>query len=225
MLSAVIVAGGTGERLGGEPKVWRLVEGKPLWWWSLNAFTAVAGEQILVVAADRRIEAERVLEAWGASPRPRVTVGGTTRQASSQSGVAAISGEYCAIHDAARPLVTPELIRRVYQAAQRTGAALPALVPSDTVKVVDRAGQVEATLPRDRLRLVQTPQIFRTEWLREAWAGRSATPVTDDAQLIEQLGYPIQTVTGDADNMKVTVPGDWERFLALWAARRGEETP
>lgn len=222
MLSAVIVAGGSGERLGGEPKVWRTVGGKPLWWWSLEAFHDVADEQVLVVAAEWQAQAENVLRTWVTSPPPRVMMGGLSRQASSRAGLAAVSGEYCAIHDAARPLVTRPLIERVYQAAQRTGAAIPALRPSDTVKVVDRAGQVEATLPRDRLRLVQTPQIFRTDWLREAWAHNSAASVTDDAQLIEQLGYPIHVVDGDVDNMKVTVPGDWERFLVLWARRREE---
>jgi 2-C-methyl-D-erythritol 4-phosphate cytidylyltransferase len=120
-----------------------------------------------------------------------------------------------AVHDAARPLVTPALITRIWEAARPVGAAVPGVPPADTVKRVV-GGVVAATVPRDELVLVQTPQIFRTELLRAA-ADRGGGPVTDDSAWLEAAGLPVAVAAGDPENRKVTEPADWE-----WLLRRSQ---
>jgi 2-C-methyl-D-erythritol 4-phosphate cytidylyltransferase len=212
-LTAVVLAAGRGERLGGIPKVWRELSGRPLWWWSLEAFRPVAHALVLVVAPDRVAEAESRLSAFG---RPcRVVAGGDARADSSRAGLAVVDSRFVAIHDAARPLVTPGLITRVFEAARASGAAIPGLPPADTVKLVV-AGRVSRTLPRERVVLVQTPQVFRTDWIRAAMAA-GPPQVTDDSGWVEALGHPVQVVEGDRDNRKITDAADWAWLLARWA--------
>lgn len=215
MLTAVVVAAGAGTRMGGENKVWRLWADHPVWWWALNPFADLCARGILVVASDRVNEAKAQLStcSWPVE----VIAGGLERWESSARGVALVDTEYCAIHDAARPLLSPQLIKRVYNAALEVGAAIPGLIPSDTVKMVADA-RVEVTLPRERVVLVQTPQIFRTRWLREAFQTPDVL-ATDDAKRVEQLGYPIAVVPGDPWNLKITTPLDWEWLTSYWEHR------
>jgi 2-C-methyl-D-erythritol 4-phosphate cytidylyltransferase len=128
-----------------------------------------------------------------------------------------VAGEtpFVMVHDAARPLTPPELIRRVL-AALRAGA--PAVVPvvhlTDTIKAVDANGAVLGTPERSGLRAVQTPQGFRTEVLRRAYA-REGAAATDDSALVENLGVPVQTVPGDPLAFKITTPLDLRLALAV----------
>jgi 2-C-methyl-D-erythritol 4-phosphate cytidylyltransferase len=111
------------------------------------------------------------------------------------------------VHDGARPLVTLALIRKIIQAAQKYGAAIPGLVPRDTVKLVSRGGGViRETLDRNRLREVQTPQGFRLSTLQEAYrvTSRDNFTATDDAALVERIGYPVRVISGDPRNIKIT---------------------
>jgi 2-C-methyl-D-erythritol 4-phosphate cytidylyltransferase len=114
------------------------------------------------------------------------------------------------VHDAARPLITDDVIDTVIDAAERSGAAVPAIVPSDTIKTVTGDGTVEATLPRESLRLAQTPQGFRGATLREAYARaeRDGFTGTDDATLVERAGGKVTIVDGSTRNIKITTPLD-----------------
>lgn len=131
-----------------------------------------------------------------------------------------------AVHDGARPLVTPVLIARVVAAAAKHGAAIPALPVGETVKRTNPSStQVAETLDRRPLRLAQTPQVFGTELLRRAYAEAAAAAaggqVTDDAQLVEAAGGVVRLVQGDPDNIKITLPEDLAVAEALLARRQG----
>ena len=152
------------------------------------------------------------------------TNGGATRQASVHAGLEALASEkpdIVLIHDAARPFVTPAVISRAIDAAGRTGAAVPAIPVTDTIKQVGDTGNVEATPERARLRIAQTPQAFRFDVIldahrRAARDGRS--DFTDDAALAEWAGLTVATFEGDPANMKLTTPEDFVREEARLAA-------
>jgi len=209
MAVAVIVAAGRGERLGAElPKALVEVAGQPLVHWSIDALAGVEQIDEIVLA----------LPAGTPAP-PGVTAvdGGAVRSDSVRRALAASvagePGEVVVVHDAARPLVTVELIERVI--ATLTGdesldAAIAAAQVTDTVKRVDGAGVVEQTLDRSVLWAVQTPQVFRRAALERALEvpDEVLAEATDDAWLIERLGGRVAVVTSEAQNLKVTTPLD-----------------
>jgi len=156
------------------------------------------------------------------------TNGGATRQASVHAGLEALAGakpDIVLIHDAARPFVTPAVISRAIDAVGRTGAAVPAIAVTDTIKQVDATGNVEATPDRARLRIAQTPQVFRYDVIldahrRAARDGRG--DFTDDAALAEWAGLTVATFEGDPANMKLTTPEDFVREEARLGAMLGD---
>ena len=156
------------------------------------------------------------------------THGGATRQASVHAGLEALAGEkpdIVLIHDAARPFVTPELISRAIVAAGRTGAAVPAVAVTDTIKLTNERGDVEATPDRARLRIAQTPQAFRFDVILDAHrraAREGRTDFTDDAALAEWAGLTVATFEGDPANMKLTTPEDFVREEARLASLLGD---
>jgi 2-C-methyl-D-erythritol 4-phosphate cytidylyltransferase len=211
-LTVVLVAAGRGTRLGGENKVWRQIDGRPLWWWAASRFSDLVREAVVVVSPDRVADAG---EHASALPFPvRALAGGRERWESSAIGIRAVTTAYVAVHDAARPLVSSVLITRVLHAARETGAALPGLPATDTVKLVEH-GHVKKTLPRASVILAQTPQIFRTDWamssLRQQPGG-----VTDDVSWLEAAGHPVAVVEGESVNRKVTTGEDWDWLLQHW---------
>lgn len=212
-LTLVLVAAGDGRRMGGISKVWRLWEGHPIWWWSLMAFQGQVATTVLVVASDCVAAAQT----WVGSEDVVVVAGGPSRDASVVLGLARVATPYVAVHDGARPLVSRALVDRVWRAALQTGAAVPGLPPTDTVKVVHR-GLVARTLPRHHLVAVQTPQIFRTDWLRDALA-QERRGVTDDSMAVEARGHAVAVVEGDVMNQKLTVELDWLWLAAAWPER------
>jgi 2-C-methyl-D-erythritol 4-phosphate cytidylyltransferase len=117
---------------------------------------------------------------------------------------------YVLIHDAARPLVTPELVRRAIAAALRHGTAVAAIPVTDTIKQVASDGRVVTTPERSTLVAAQTPQVFRLDWLREAYrrAGAQWVTATDEAMLLERAGFPVFVFPGDPENLKLTTPLD-----------------
>jgi 2-C-methyl-D-erythritol 4-phosphate cytidylyltransferase/2-C-methyl-D-erythritol 2,4-cyclodiphosphate synthase len=154
--------------------------------------------------------------------------GGATRQASVLAGLEALAvqkPDVVLIHDAARPFVSAALISRAIDAASRTGAAVPAIPVTDTIKQVGETGNVEGTPDRARLRIAQTPQAFRFDVIldahrRAAREGRS--DFTDDAALAEWAGLTVATFEGDAANMKLTTPEDFIREEARLGAMLGD---
>jgi len=123
--------------------------------------------------------------------------------------------QFVAVHDAARPLLTKEWVDAVFQAAQQTGAAIPAIPVTSTLKRVEVGKTVESTVPREGLWAAQTPQVFRRDWLVEAYQHRGETPATDDAQLIEQAGHSVTVVQGWPMNFKITTSHDLRMAMAL----------
>ena len=214
-------AAGSGLRLGGgTPKALRLLHGRSLLDRALLAMAAHPAVTEIVVA----VPADQVPTVAAALPpsRPevRVVAGGAHRQASVAAALRELSGE-CGIvlvHDAARPLVPAAMIARVVDAvAGGAPAVVPGLPVPDTIKRVDEHGTVVETPPRDELRAVQTPQGFRRDVLISAHAGADGEAATDDAALVERLGYPVLVVPGDPAAAKITVPEDLERAAATLA--------
>lgn len=212
---ALVVAAGRGERLRTDlPKAFVSLAGRAL---LVHALEAVAGcrevDRVIPVVAPQDFERFAALRNELAHiPKllPRVA-GGERRQDSVRAGLLALPPqvEFVAVHDAARPLVTPEEVARVIVTARRTGAALLASPVGDTIKRV-RLGCVVETPAREECWAAQTPQAFRVELLREAIAKAEAEgfEASDDAQLVERLGATVHVVQGDPRPLKVTWPGD-----------------
>jgi 2-C-methyl-D-erythritol 4-phosphate cytidylyltransferase / 2-C-methyl-D-erythritol 2,4-cyclodiphosphate synthase len=156
------------------------------------------------------------------------TNGGATRQASVHAGLEALADQkpdIVLIHDAARPFVSQAVISRAIDAASRTGAAIPAISVADTVKLVDAAGNIQATPERARLRIAQTPQSFRYDAILDAHrraAREGVHDFTDDAALAEWAGLTVATFEGDVANMKLTTPEDFVREEARLASALGD---
>ena len=208
-VSAIIAAGGRGLRFGGSsPKQLLTLGGRPILARSVDAFVAcdVISEIVVALPADLAAAPPSYLEQRG---KPVTVVsGGDERRASVANAFARVSerAEIVVIHDAARPLVSADLIRRTVAAASETGAAIAALRAHDTVKQTNGAGAITATLPRERIYLAQTPQAFRVPVLRDAL--RLVGEATDEAMLAERAGHTVRVVDGDPRNLKITTPDD-----------------
>jgi 2-C-methyl-D-erythritol 4-phosphate cytidylyltransferase len=149
--------------------------------------------------------------------------GGAERFESVANALALTTSEadFVAVHDAARPCLTAALIDAVFARAVETGAALLAVPVADTIKRDDGAGRVQATVARQGLWLAQTPQVFRRDWLIDAYARRSAFgSVTDDAQLVEAAGHAVHLVPGSNTNLKITTREDIDLAEAIGRGRR-----
>jgi len=208
-VSAIIAAGGRGLRFGGSsPKQLLTLGGRPILARSVDAFVAcdVISEIVVALPADLAAAPPSYLEQRG---KPVTVVsGGDERRTSVANAFARVSerAEIVVIHDAARPLVSADLIRRTVAAASETGAAIAALRAHDTVKQTNGAGTITATLPRERIYLAQTPQAFRVPVLRDAL--RLVGEATDEAMLAERAGHTVRVVDGDPRNLKITTPDD-----------------
>ncbi len=232
----MIAAAGSGERLGaGGPKALIEVGGRPLIAWSLAAMRAADSVTVVVIAAPpgHELELEQIAGAVAGRPdeagtfHPIVVTGGETRAASVGHALAEVpvEAEIVAVHDAARPLVTGELVDLLVAglAADSGLAGVIAAAPvADTIKRVGEGGAIEATESRERLWGAQTPQVFRAEALRAAHEGDSAevAAATDDAMLIEARGGRVLVHEVEGANLKVTTPDDL-RIAELLLAERG----
>jgi 2-C-methyl-D-erythritol 4-phosphate cytidylyltransferase len=203
--------------MGGPDKLFSPLGGRPLLARTLAAFQdcSAIDRVVLVLAAESLAQGLTLAEEEGFSKVRTVCPGGRRRQDSVREGLEVLgSCAWVVIHDGARPLVTARLIEEGLAAAQETGAAVCALPAQDTVKRVDAQGRVVRTLDRRRLWLIQTPQVFRYDILRQAHK-RSRRPATDDAALVERLGHRVQVYPGSPRNLKVTTPEDLALAEAL----------
>lgn len=229
-ISILVPAAGCGSRAATSGnKILASLHEKPLLWHTLRALTRIEAfpentRPLELLIAARRDEFALIepiinqLKAQNIKLKTALVEGGATRQDSVFNATRAARGDMVMVHDAARPLVSAPLIKRVIEAALQRGAALAALPCPDTVKQGEN-GLVRATLDRSVLWLAQTPQIFRRELFLEALKNAAATDFsgTDCASLVEHLGHPVQLVPGEAGNFKVTYPDDLERAAALLA--------
>ena len=227
-VTAVIAAAGSGERLGaGGPKAFVPVAGRPLVEWSIAAFRACGSVRSIVVAAPPGHIGDLAGHDLG------VVAGGATRAQSVANALEAVGTTYVAIHDAARPLLTPELVEALVadlDADEDAAGVIAAAPVNDTIKraslqsstseVSDRKLAIEATEDRSRLWRAQTPQVFRTDLLREALAAAERPEeATDEAMLVEAAGGTVLIHPVAEQNLKVTTPLDLRVAELLLAER------
>ena len=224
----LVVAAGSSTRMG-QPKQHILLEGKPVLLHTLLALQAVDSiDELLLVTRPEDIRHFTALAAEAGVTKLKTAVpGGSTRQQSVANGLAALPPQttLVGIHDGARPLIAPETVAAVIATAARTGAAAVAVPVKDTLKRTDDSGIVLDTPDRAHLWRVQTPQVFSRDALCAAMdaalaAGRD---FTDDCQLMEQAGHPVQLVPGQDTNLKLTTPEDIRLAQAMMGTK--EEHP
>ena len=212
--TAVILAAGLGKRMqAGHNKQFIEICGQSVLTHTLTVFAQIPeiAKIVLVVRAGEEDTCRNMIPEIAES-KTVLAIGGKERQDSVHNGIRAITWEceFILIHDGARPLVTEEVIRRTLLAAQNSGAAICAVPVKDTIKQADSDGNVLATIPRESLWAVQTPQVFRADLIRRAYENAYVHNHygTDDASLVEYLGEKIKIVTGDYENIKITTPED-----------------
>lgn len=224
--SAIVAAAGSSRRMGEVNKLMApLLDGVPVLAWTLRALNEaeLVDEIVVAVREEDLLSTGDLCKIYGISKPVKIVRGGDTRLDS----VLAASLEcredaaFLAVHDGARPLVSPALIDRTIALARRTNAAAPAVPVKDTVKLV-RDGVVVSTPPREDLRAVQTPQVFEASLLRAALqaACDAGGAVTDDCAAVERLGKEVHLTEGDYENIKITTPEDL--LLAAEILRRRE---
>ena len=218
---------------GGTPKQLLELDGVPILFWTLRRLAACPRLASIVVAVrptDRAaVEARLAGESFAA--RVRLVEGGESRQESVACALRAVppETELVLVHDAVRPFVEPSLIERALDAAAETGAAILGLPARDTVKEVEPAAgghqsHITATVPRERIVLAQTPQVFRFDWFKEAveQAAADGFRASDEAMLVERLGHTVTVVMGSERNIKITTPADLELAHFLFAQEKSQ---
>ena len=213
--AAIVVAAGSGSRSGGA-KQWRVLGGKPVVRWSVEALLKAGAEDVVVVvSAGSETEAQTALSGLSGW---RLAIGGDTRSVSVRNGLQALGGpddRPVLIHDAARPFLGADVIHRLIAALDGADGALPVLPVADSLRRATD-GLVSGTVERDGLWRAQTPQAFRYQAIVEACAAwPDAEPATDEAAVLERAGGRVRIVEGDARLMKLTFPEDFAMAEAL----------
>lgn len=230
--AVIVPAAGRSTRFGDatQKKIYREIDGRSVW---LRAIEPFLGRDdviqiIVAIAADDREMFERRYRANVAFLGLTIIDGGAERVDTVAAGLEVVRSEaaYVAIHDAARPCVTPALIDAVFQAARTHGAALPGLPVTDTIKRLDPERRIVETVARQNLVAVQTPQAFRRDLLERAYAERSRLGgVTDDAMLVEGVGGACHVVEGSPENLKITTAIDLKLAAAILADQARRQGP
>ena len=213
-VSVILPAAGLGTRMG-ERKQFLLLDGAPILVHTLLKFVAAPHVSEIVVAVRRENHdaVAGMIAQLGTVDKPiRIVEGGETRQRSVENALATLdaSVDLVAVHDAVRPFISLEVIAKVIEEAANTGAAIVGIVPVDTVKQV-HLHSIRATIPREKLVLAQTPQVFRRTLLQQAYtlAAKDGFTGTDEASLVERLDtVEVSVVQGSDRNIKITKPGD-----------------
>jgi 2-C-methyl-D-erythritol 4-phosphate cytidylyltransferase len=200
------------------PKQFLPVAGQPILMHTLAVFhrCSPAISLILVLPEADRSRWQTLCADYQFTVSHTVVAGGATRSASVFNGLQAVADappSLVAVHDGVRPLVSPGLINRSYEAAEQHGSAVASVPLKDSIRVVDEKGS--RAVNRTTYRLVQTPQTFRTEWLRDGYAGADGRTFSDDASLVEHSGRSIYLIEGDYRNLKITTPEDLTVAQAL----------
>lgn len=216
-ISVIILASGSGSRLGGSiPKQYIDYKGKPLLEWSLEFFNENESvKEIILVLSEAYVDSiDNYIDLGKYSKVKKIVAGAATRQISSYNGLNKVSSKYVFIHDAARPNLNKEMITRLSTCLLSYCAVVPCIPSSNTIYELNSEGVVEKVLNRDRLGVVQTPQAFRTQTIKEAHAKaklENKTDFTDDAGMVLYYNLAqVKTVLGDENNIKVTYRCDIE---------------
>ena len=221
--AVIFPAAGQSRRFGdaSQKKIYHEIDGRAVWLRAVEPFVNRddVSQLILAIAPDDRELFERRYRANVVFLGITVVEGGAERFDTVAACLERVDPacEFVAVHDAARPFPTGDLIDRVFDTARQHGAALPGIAVSDTLKRAGPDGMIIETVSRAGLCAVQTPQAFRLDLLREAHANRErlAVPVTDDAQLVEAIGHPCQIVAGSPFNLKITTRDDLRMAEAI----------
>lgn len=207
---AVIVAGGMGQRMGVEtPKQFLMLRGKPVLWYSINTFLSAYDDmQIILVLPLAHLESGVELRnSFENKDRIQIISGGVSRFHSVQNGLKAIKDKSVVfVHDGVRCLLTKDLIRNCYQQAIEKGSAVPAVSPSDSIRIVD--GEKTVVADRSNVRMIQTPQTFKSEIILTAFEQEFNHSFTDEATVVEATGKEIFLIEGEYNNIKITRPID-----------------
>jgi len=207
---AVIVAGGSGQRMGTQvPKQFLLLHGRPVLWYTLNVFLrAYEDLDIILVAPEEHMETARAMIYATEEPhRIRMIGGGATRWHSVRNGLQPIREDAVIfVHDGVRCLLSTELVHSCYEQAILLGSAIPVIDSRDSVRVI--TGEDSAAIERSRVKLVQTPQTFRSNILLPAYAQEYQESFTDEASVVEAHGGKVFLITGEVNNIKITTPID-----------------
>lgn len=218
--AAIVLSAGSGSRMKSDiPKQYLPLIEKPVIYYSLMAFQNSPVDEIILVSGANDIEycRKEIVERYGLSKVTRIVAGGKERYDSVYEGLCATDAEYVLIHDGARPVLTSDLIDRMIQGVENTGACIAAMPVKDTIKLSDEHKQVASTPDRKHLWMVQTPQCFARTLLEESYeilkckqkAGEKVPDITDDAMIVEYAtGKKITLVEGAYTNLKITTPED-----------------
>lgn len=217
MIHVVIVAAGSGTRFGGDiPKQYQLLDGRPVVIRTIEAFRRVLPDSRIQLVISQSMEplwGELAAEAGFESPR--TVYGGATRFESVKNALEDIreagveDGDIILVHDGARPLVTPAMVERIVEETRRSGAVVPVVPVTDSLRQVAADGS-SRQVERSVIRAVQTPQGFDARLLLAAYDGGYRPEFTDDASVVEAYGKPVALVDGDPRNIKITNRGDLE---------------
>lgn len=218
----IIVAGGKGLRMGADlPKQFLPLAGRPVLMHTLHRFFTYDPSIRLILVLPRAHQAywKELCERYAFTVPHRIADGGATRFESVRNGLAQITGDcLVAVHDGVRPFVSADTIRACFDEAARSGAAIPVLPVTDTLREQTETGS--RTVNRNRYCTVQTPQVFRSGILCEAYRQPENAGFTDDASVAEAAGYPVTLVPGNRENIKLTTPFDLQVGELLCAHAR-----
>ena len=208
--TAIIVAGGTGQRMGAAlPKQFLAIEGKSILLHTVDQFVSAFSDInfVIVLPADYIHEGENLIVASGLSQSFQFVAGGDTRFQSVKNGLAqADPASIVFVHDAVRCLLTPDLIQRCYQQAVEKGSAIPAVSSTDTVRIIE--GTKHHVVDRANVMMIQTPQTFNAAILKKAFEQAYQPSFTDEANVLEASGKEVYLIEGEHENIKITRPLD-----------------
>lgn len=214
----IIVAGGSGSRMKSEiPKQFIAVNGLPILMHTLKAFRNYASDiHIILVLPEQQINFwEELCRKYRFEIEHHIVKGGETRFHSVQNGLLSISDKEAliSVHDGVRPVITREIISEGFKTAAIHGTAITSVPVKDSVRTINTETGHNKALDRSSLRLIQTPQTFRSDWMRAAFSQPYSTQFTDCASVLESAGYTVELIEGAYENIKITTPEDLQ-----WAA-------
>ena len=208
---AVIVAGGTGQRMNSStPKQFLLLAGEPVLFHTIRAFHSYSKELeiIVVLPGDQRTTWDDLQAEYNFAIPHSVVDGGNTRTESVKNGLSHVADNaLVAIHDGVRPMIDSQTIANSFSVAKESGSAVVAVAAKDSIRKMSEGGESEA-VDRSRYRLVQTPQTFQSSLIKSAYALVASDNYTDDASVLEAAGHPITLIEGNYRNIKITTPED-----------------
>lgn len=224
---AIIVAGGSGKRMGTVvPKQFLPLLGRPVLMHTIEVFHDFDPEMCLIVVLPENQVGHwnELCDKYGFAIEHKVVTGGATRFESVKNGLAVVDEEgVVGVHDGVRPLVLGETLNRCYIEAGAYGSAIPVMESKESVRIADETGRSHA-VDRSVVRLVQTPQVFRTRLLKEVYKQDYKSTFTDDASVVEAAGHMVHLTPGNKENIKITTPDDMiyaEALLAHYGKSRG----